>query len=58
VSGFDYEQAFTKDNVQVETKYKDMKKTHNLESYVQWFNRLSYYVATEICKVRLMVRDY
>lgn len=28
-----------------------MKKTRNLESYVQWFNRLSYFVATEVCKV-------
>ena len=28
-----------------------MKKTNNLEAYVQWFNRLSYFVATEICMV-------
>ncbi|CAH1793729.1 unnamed protein product, partial [Owenia fusiformis] len=27
----------------------DKKKTNNLEAYVQWFNRLSYLVATEIC---------
>ncbi|KAK2143412.1 hypothetical protein LSH36_843g00060 [Paralvinella palmiformis] len=33
-----------KDNI-----YKDVKKTNNFESYVQWFNRLSYFVATEIC---------
>ena len=32
--------------------YKDMKQTKNFESYVQWFNRLSYFVATEICMVR------
>jgi len=35
----------------LETSFKDMKKTRNLESYVQWFNRLSYFVATEVCKV-------
>lgn len=35
----------------LETSFKDMKKTKNLESYVQWFNRLSYFVATEVCKV-------
>lgn len=29
----------------------DMKKTRNLESYVQWFNRLSYLTASEIVKV-------
>ncbi|KAK0097122.1 hypothetical protein PV326_003229 [Microctonus aethiopoides] len=34
----------------LETSFKDMKKTRNLESYVQWFNRLSYFVATEVCK--------
>ena len=28
-----------------------MKTTHNLESYVQWFNHLSYVVASEICSV-------
>ncbi|NXO81278.1 RGF1B protein, partial [Sitta europaea] len=29
--------------------YRDQKKTRNLEAYVEWFNRLSYLVATEIC---------
>ncbi|NXP52734.1 RGF1B protein, partial [Heliornis fulica] len=29
--------------------YGDQKKTSNLEAYVEWFNRLSYLVATEIC---------
>ncbi|XP_068259834.1 ras-GEF domain-containing family member 1B isoform X3 [Nyctibius grandis] len=29
--------------------YGDRKKTRNLETYVEWFNRLSYLVATEIC---------
>ncbi|CAG7786660.1 unnamed protein product [Allacma fusca] len=47
----EFVQAFAKDNITVEAKYKDMKKTHNLEFYVQWFNRLSYFVATEICKM-------
>ena len=31
--------------------YRDMKKTCNIEAYVEWFNRLSYLVATEICVV-------
>ncbi|XP_065592688.1 ras-GEF domain-containing family member 1B isoform X1 [Cyrtonyx montezumae] len=29
--------------------YGDRKKSRNLEAYVEWFNRLSYLVATEIC---------
>ncbi|XP_072480028.1 ras-GEF domain-containing family member 1B isoform X1 [Notamacropus eugenii] len=29
--------------------YDEPKKTRNLEAYVEWFNRLSYLVATEIC---------
>lgn len=33
----------------------DIKKTRNLETYVQWFNRLSYLVATEIVKVKKCV---
>ncbi|OCT58572.1 hypothetical protein XELAEV_18002007mg [Xenopus laevis] len=32
-----------------ENCYSDRKKTRNLEAYVEWFNRLSYLVATEIC---------
>lgn len=31
----------------------DKKKTCNLESYVQWFNRLSYLVGSEICRVNI-----
>lgn len=31
--------------------YSDRKKASNLEAYVEWFNRLSYLVATEICMV-------
>lgn len=31
----------------------DLKRTNNLESYVQWFNRLSYFIATEICMVSI-----
>lgn len=46
----EFVQAFAKENPNVDTSFKDMKKTRNLESYVQWFNRLSYIVATEICK--------
>ncbi|KAM5194369.1 ras-GEF domain-containing family member 1B isoform 1-T1 [Mantella aurantiaca] len=32
-----------------ESCYSDRKRTRNLEAYVEWFNRLSYLVATEIC---------
>uniref|UniRef100_A0A6I8R9T9 Ras-GEF domain-containing family member 1B n=1 Tax=Xenopus tropicalis TaxID=8364 RepID=A0A6I8R9T9_XENTR len=32
-----------------ENCYSDRKKPRNLEAYVEWFNRLSYLVATEIC---------
>ncbi|XP_047109664.1 ras-GEF domain-containing family member 1B-like [Schistocerca piceifrons] len=46
----EFVQAFAKENPHLETSFKDMKKTRNLESYVQWFNRLSYFVATEVCK--------
>ncbi|XP_070187304.1 ras-GEF domain-containing family member 1B-like isoform X4 [Littorina saxatilis] len=42
-------QAFCKDRIESGTKFEDMKTTHNLESYVQWFNHLSYVVASEIC---------
>ncbi|KAH8306946.1 hypothetical protein KR044_001451, partial [Drosophila immigrans] len=34
----------------VNSSLTDMKKTRNLESYVQWFNRLSYLTASEIVK--------
>ncbi len=27
------------------------RKASNLEAYVEWFNRLSYLIATEICMV-------
>lgn len=47
----EFVQAFAKENPLLETSFKDMKKTHNLEQYVQWFNRLSYYVATQVCRV-------
>ena len=46
-----YESRFFQESPHLETSFKDMKKTRNLESYVQWFNRLSYFVATEVCKV-------
>lgn len=44
----EFVQAFAKEN-HLES-FNDMKKTRNLESYVQWFNRLSYFAATEIVK--------
>uniref|UniRef100_A0A6M2DLT5 Putative guanine nucleotide exchange factor n=1 Tax=Xenopsylla cheopis TaxID=163159 RepID=A0A6M2DLT5_XENCH len=46
----EFVQAFAKETPHLETSFKDMKKTRNLESYVQWFNRLSHFVATEVCK--------
>ena len=42
-------QAFAKENPALETEFKDLKKTRNLEHYVQWFNRLSYFVASQVC---------
>jgi len=47
----EFVQAFAKDSPHIDSSFKDMKKTKNLESYVHWFNRLSYLVASEICKV-------
>ncbi|XP_039275867.1 uncharacterized protein LOC111063372 isoform X2 [Nilaparvata lugens] len=46
----EFVQAFAKENPHLETSFKDMKKTRNLESYVSWFNKLSYFVATEVVK--------
>lgn len=48
----EFVQAFTKEHPSIETSFKDLKKTRNLESYVTWFNRLSYLVATDVIKVR------
>ncbi|EGD83061.1 hypothetical protein PTSG_12059 [Salpingoeca rosetta] len=31
-------------------EYTDMREAHNVETYVEWFNRLSYIVATEILR--------
>lgn len=45
----EFVQAFSKDTIKTETSFRDIKKTSNLEAYVQWFNRLSYFVASEIC---------
>jgi len=47
----EFVQAFAKDSPHIDSSFKDMKKTKNLESYVHWFNRLSYLVASEVCKV-------
>jgi len=59
----EFVQAFAKENPNVETSFRDMKKTRNLESYIQWFNRLSYFVATQVCsnvkkKQRVKVIEY
>lgn len=46
----EFVQAFAKEEIPSKPAvFRDMKKTHNLEAYVQWFNRLSYLVASEIC---------
>lgn len=50
-----YFPLFRQESPHLETSFKDMKKTRNLESYVQWFNRLSYFVATEVCKVSIVI---
>ena len=34
-----------------EARTRASKKTHKYDSYIKWFNRLSYLVATTICKV-------
>ncbi|KAJ8983264.1 hypothetical protein NQ317_007164 [Molorchus minor] len=54
----EFVQAFAKENPNLDTSFKDMKKTHNLEQYVQWFNRLSYFVATQVCKVSMNIERY
>ncbi|OQV15348.1 Ras-GEF domain-containing family member 1B [Hypsibius exemplaris] len=59
----EFVQAFAKENATVETSLRDMKRTRNLEAYVQWFNRLSYLVATEVCmqlkkRHRVRLLDY
>uniref|UniRef100_A0A4W3HYQ4 RasGEF domain family member 1C n=1 Tax=Callorhinchus milii TaxID=7868 RepID=A0A4W3HYQ4_CALMI len=44
----EFVQAFVhKDNTK--SCFSHQKKTHHLEAYVKWFNRLCYLVATEIC---------
>lgn len=46
----EFVQAFAKEErSSKKTVFCDMKRTSNLEAYVQWFNRLSYLVASEIC---------
>lgn len=45
------------------SRFSDCKKASNLQTYVEWFNRLSYLVATEICmpvkkKQRARVIDF
>lgn len=59
----EFVQAFSKEANTKETTYNDMKKTSNLEAYVHWFNRLSYFVTTEICshlkkKIRVRIIEY
>ena len=35
----------------------DMKRTNNLEAYIEWFNRFSYLVATELCIVDKKIKN-
>lgn len=44
----EFVEAFTKEQSPLETS---IKKTRNLESYVDWFNRLSFLVCTDVIKV-------
>lgn len=55
----EFVQSFAKDTMSPDAQQSsDVKKTRNLESYVQWFNRLSYLVATEIVKVILSLLQF
>ncbi|KAK3801999.1 hypothetical protein RRG08_064593 [Elysia crispata] len=62
----EFVQAFAKEKMKSEengNKEIFTKSTHNLESYVQWFNRLSYLVASEITshakkKMRVKIIEY
>ena len=46
----EFVQGFARDT-NIDSSYKDLKKTNNLEVYVQWFNKLSYLVATQAVSV-------
>lgn len=47
----EFVQAFAKDNSLESPSIKNtIKKTKNLECYIQWFNRLSFFVASEIVR--------
>ncbi|XP_077999248.1 ras-GEF domain-containing family member 1B-like [Glandiceps talaboti] len=45
----EFVQTFMKKELDEKIRLADIKKTNNLEAYVEWFNRLSYLVATEVC---------
>lgn len=47
----EFVQTFAQENEACETNLANAKKTKNLEAYIDWFNRLSYLVGSEICKV-------
>jgi len=51
----EFVQTFVKEVKETEPLFRDMKKTRNLEAYVEWFNRLSYLVSTEICVVSALL---
>lgn len=46
----EFVQTFAQENEACETNLANAKKTKNLEAYIDWFNRLSYLVGSEICK--------
>jgi len=54
----EFVQTFVKEVKETEPLFRDMKKTRNLEAYVEWFNRLSYLVSTEICVVLILCFIY
>ncbi|XP_072038403.1 ras-GEF domain-containing family member 1B-like isoform X2 [Amphiura filiformis] len=46
----EFVQSFMKEGTDdAQVRFQDLKRTKNLEAYVEWFNRLSYLVATEVC---------
>lgn len=49
----EFVQAFTKEQSPLEAS---LKKTHNLEIYVAWFNRLSFLVCTDVVKVNYLFK--
>lgn len=45
----EFVESFAKSSPKIENPLMNNLKTRNLEAYVEWFNRLSYLVATQVC---------